>query len=230
MDDDLTLLSEFNKLVKNKATIYGRNYIYDTNGCYTVSFYRLFEGVDSSTGVCKLKYLGAFNHGDVFEEMEPSNTGFVTSSEGAVIEGYPLSKNTVSVGEFRVEYKSTYIKTNTHESLLSFSRYWVSDFEMINKSYPNEAKKISELLDQSISSLAKIQTSNGYKSAWVYYRFLESYEYLLSIVNSSILINTCYYFCPKIYYNKYASRFISKSKQERTLFYRSRKPDWNRWN
>ncbi|MGF1685069.1 hypothetical protein [Photobacterium minamisatsumaniensis] len=230
MDEDLTLLNDFNELAGEQATIYGRNYIYDTDGAYSVGFYRLCEGLDSSTGICKLKYLGVFNGGRFFDEVEPEKSGFVLSSRDSIIEGYPMSKDTISVGQFRVEYRSTHICTDIHNSLLPFPRYWESDFEVIKLNFPEEAQKISELLDQRISYLAKIQASKGYKSAWVYYRFLEKSEFLTSVINGNILRNTCYFFCPEVYYNKYSSRVMSMSVKERAELHRNHVPNWNRWD
>lgn len=223
MDDDLVLLKQFNEESEKQATIYARKYYYDCDGEFSVNFYQMSSGLDHSTGACRLKYLGCFNGGHALSQRR---SGFEFSNSEVTVPGYPMSGDSISVNQFRVEFKSSHIVKDLHSSLIEFPRYWESDFERIKADYPEQAREITELLDQRISYLASIQLSKGYKSSWVYYQFIDKLDALTSAINGRILKGTQYFYSPEAYFNKFSSRLVSLSAREKAELHRR----WNRWD
>lgn len=223
MDDDLALLTQFNEESDKQATIYARKYHYDCDGEFSVNFYQMSSGLDDSTGTCRLQYLGCFNGGHALSQRV---LGFDFSNNEVTVPGYPMSRDSISVDQFRVEFKSSHIVKDLYTSLIQYPRYWESDFEKIKADYPEQAREITELLDQRISYLASIQSSKGYKSSWVYYTFINKINVLTRAINGRILKGTPYFCSPEAYFNKYSSRLVSLSAREKAELHRR----WNRWD
>ncbi|UMM04023.1 hypothetical protein MKR81_05235 [Vibrio campbellii] len=113
MDGDLTLLKQFNEKSKKQATIYARKYHYDCDGEFSVNFYQMSSGLDDSTGACRLKYLGCFNG----HALSQRALGFDFSTNEVTVPGYPMSRYSISVDQFRVEFKSSHIVKDLYSSL-----------------------------------------------------------------------------------------------------------------
>lgn len=227
MNSDLDLLNRFNEDTGNQATIYTRKYHYDCDGEFSVHFYQMSSGLEHSTGECRLKYLGSFNGGDSFSQR---GSGFVLASNEVIVPGYPMSKDSISVNQFRIEYKSSHIVKDLYTSLVQYPRFWETDFEKIKVEYPKQAEDIAEILNQRISYLANIQSSKGYKSSWVYYQFIAKLDALTRVINGQFLKGTNYFYSPEAYFNKYSSRLVSLSAKEKAELHRRRISNWNRWD
>lgn len=215
----LGLLNAFNSNHNKCATIYKKQYEYDLDGAYTISFYEMLtEQPDPSLGFYKVKLVGGYHGGsyyeDAYTDVEP---GFFVTN-GKEEKGYPINHNQISIGALSVGYKSTKFILNTFESTKKLNRFWISDLSIIKNKHPELAQQVQEKIDGYISYLARIQKQHGYKSTWVYYRFQEKLLSMNIMVNGEILKNTCYFYSSQAHYNSASHKLISLSEREMLQF------------
>lgn len=215
----LELLNAFNSNYDKYATIYKKQYEHDLDGAYTISFYEMLtEQPDPSLGFYKVKLVGGYHGGPYYEDSYTDVVSGFFITNGREEKGYPISHNKISIGELRVDYKSTKFDLNIFESTKKLNRFWISDLEIIKNKYPELAQQVQERIEAYISYLAGIQKQHGYKSTWVYYRFQEKLLSMNILVNGEILKNTCYFYSSQAHYNSASHKLISLSERERLQF------------
>lgn len=80
---------------------------------------------------------------------------------------------------------------------------------------PAQAELVNSFLTREIEVLAEVARQKGYRSGWVYNRFIDKLEYLSLRVNQEFLVTTNCFFKPELFFNEFSHNLISFNEQEK---------------
>ena len=210
--EDLDLLSEINKLFKQTSTLIHRtNFGDDLDDAYEWKFYvQELNKKPNRIGQLLFKRVGSYQVGKYFEDK-----GFSLYEKEDIRKCYPVEENRAAYHSIGIVYRECrFDHRNDAFSSTPFSRWWISDWDILKDKYPQESKQISKLVLSEIKQLAETANLREYKSGWVYHRFLEKVSQFEDQINNNILADTCFYFSPTIFYNHFSPKVVKFSKKE----------------
>lgn len=217
----IDLLLEFNKKYNANATLVHKSHFGDdiADG-QEYNFYRLSESQNGTRpGELYFAEIGAHRSGEFFKDI-----GFVPSlnNSSSVRSFFPVSNTESEFHSLIVNYTATRFNSgfqrNLGKSIIEFKRWWISDWDDLGDNFPEEAKRVEQLLLEEIDKLAATARERDYKSGWIYHRFMDKYQFFNKEINNNLLANTRYYFSPSIFYNLFAHKRITYSKRELSSF------------
>ena len=207
-------LNQFNEKYSLQATLLvDHNVGFDLEGCSEYSFYKIHEDQNGTTfGQLIFQKLGSYCSGEYFEEKGVA--GFHLCKEPLELKTfYPIAKNKVTE-RLTIEYKKQRVSGRTFTVLEPLSKWWVESVDEIKADYPDEGKKVEDLLIHEISTLANIARNKNFKSGWVYNKFMDKHKFLQDRINFDFLKNTTFFFSPVLFYNQVSRQFITYTRAE----------------
>lgn len=210
--NNVELLNEFNAQMSVNATlIHETNFHGDIYDNYEWSFY------EKTPKKNVYNLLGFYRKGDYFPQEGFTNSlSSVAYTKHPTVEVCPIAVDR-AVHRLSIPWRSSCFESRYFYNGLpsEFDRYWIDEESLIQEKFPDKWEKINQLCLQEIKRLAWIGKTKDYKSTWVYHKYKDSS--IGEIINSSILNDTCFYYSPLIFYNRFSSPFMyfsSKEKQE----------------
>lgn len=215
MDTYFEIINEFNSTLSSNASLCEDLKVgWDLGNCRSFALYQLVEDQRSAPfGTVLYHHIGSYNTGEVYEAEGTS--GFKLSSRLDNIEQFfPLSSNEAT-RRLDIGYRSPWLGGSCALSSIPFERWWVHSYKNLCSDYPKQAEMVHDFLTREIVSLAETARKNGYRSGWVYNKFIDKLEYLSMRVNHEFLDSTKYLFKPVLFFNEFSHDLVSLNEQEK---------------
>lgn len=215
MTELLNIIDEFNSIFSANVSLCEDLKIgWDLDGCRSFYLYRLVDDQRSAPfGTVLYQYIGSYNVGPHYEKE--GTAGFRLSSQTNSIDRFfPLSSNEAT-RRLDIGYRSPWLGGSCAFSSIPFKQWWVHSYKNLCSDYPKQAEMVHEFLTREIVSLAETARKNGYRSGWVYNRFIDKLEYLSLRVNQEFLVTTNFFFKPELFFNEFSHNWVSFNEQEK---------------
>lgn len=203
MTDLLNIIADFNRIFSANASLCEDLKVgWDLGGCRSFDLYQPVDDQRSAPfGTVLYQYVGSYNVGPHYEKE--GTAGFRLSSQTNSIDRFfPLSSNEAT-RRLDIGYRSPWLGGSRVFSSIPFKRWWVDSFKTLCANVPAQAEQVNSFLTREIEVLAELARQKGYRSGWVYNRFIEKLEYLSMRVNYEFLDSTQYLFNPELFFNSF---------------------------